>query len=116
MPTETPDLDELRQMARRPQHYSTYTLAGALHQALDRLEAAEREREVLCYETGHAIKAALDVAHDDCVRAEQAEQRAVAAERERDDLRVALRQAEFERDSILRCGVPRAAPDFLGDR
>jgi hypothetical protein len=85
MPTETPlDTDELRRMARAPQHYSNYTLAGALHQALDRLEAAEREREVVCYETGHAIKAALDVAHDDCVRAEQAEQRAQAAERERD--------------------------------
>lgn len=35
------DLDTLRTMARRPHHYSNYTLAGALHQVLDRLKAAE---------------------------------------------------------------------------
>lgn len=40
-----PDLADLRQMARRPQHYSNYTLAGALHTALDRLDVAELERD-----------------------------------------------------------------------
>lgn len=35
------DLDEMRQMARAPRHYSNYTLAAALHTALDRMEAAE---------------------------------------------------------------------------
>lgn len=38
------DTDTLRQMARSPQHHSNYALSGALHQALDRLEVAERER------------------------------------------------------------------------
>lgn len=56
------ELDELRRMARAPEHYSSYALSGALHTALDRLGAAERER---------------------------------------DELRAALRQAEQERDTIL---------------
>lgn len=39
------DLPTLRAMARSPQYHSVYALSGALHQALERMEVAERERD-----------------------------------------------------------------------
>ena len=41
------DIDDLRRIARQPQLYSTFDLADALDEAIDRLDQAERERDEL---------------------------------------------------------------------
>lgn len=57
-PPPTDDLDDLRQMARRPQHYSNGSLAAALHIALNHLKDAN---DALAAATARAQTAEADL-------------------------------------------------------
>lgn len=90
MTDTTPPLDlaELRQMARSPQHYSNYTLASALHTALDRLDVAEAERDAAAADYSRACR------RSDRWKliASRFRDRAQAVEAERDTAQAALRE------------------------